>query len=145
METFFALLAIYAGNSPVSCELPAQRPVTQSFDVFFDLRLNKLLSKQWWGWWLKTLSRPSWRHWGQMTHICISKLTIICSGNGLSWGQQKAIIWTDSGHSGHKPKRPKPKRPQTETAVNRNGHRQELPQTKTATSRKGHRPEQPQT
>ena len=27
------------------------RPVTRSFDVFFDLRLNKQLSKQWWGWW----------------------------------------------------------------------------------------------
>ena len=43
-------------------EFPAQRPVTRSFDVFFDLRLNKLLSKQWWGWWLGTLSRPLWRH-----------------------------------------------------------------------------------
>ena len=41
-----ALLAIYAGNSPVTGEFPAQRPVAQSFDVFFDLRLNKRLSKQ---------------------------------------------------------------------------------------------------
>ena len=41
---------------------PAQRPVTRSFDVFFDLRLNKRLSKQSWGWWFKTLSRPLWRH-----------------------------------------------------------------------------------
>ena len=46
METFSALLAICAGNSPVSGEIPAQRPVTRSFDVFFDLRLNKRLSKQ---------------------------------------------------------------------------------------------------
>ena len=38
-----------AGNSPVSGEFPAQRPVTRSFDVFFDLRPNKQLSKQWWG------------------------------------------------------------------------------------------------
>ena len=44
METFSALLAIYAGNSPVPGEFPAQRPVTRSFDVFFDLRLNKWLS-----------------------------------------------------------------------------------------------------
>ena len=29
-----------------SWEFPAQRPVTQSFDVFFDLHLNKRLSKQ---------------------------------------------------------------------------------------------------
>ena len=42
--------------------IPAQRPVTRSFDVFFDLRLNKRLSKQSWGWWFETLSRPLWRH-----------------------------------------------------------------------------------
>ena len=46
METFSALLAICAGNSPVTGEFPAQRPVTRSFGVFFDLRLNKRLSKQ---------------------------------------------------------------------------------------------------
>ena len=40
METFFTLLAICAGNSPVPGEFPAQRPVTRSFDVFFDLCLN---------------------------------------------------------------------------------------------------------
>ena len=31
--------------------------MTRSFDVFFDLRLNKRLSKQRWGWWFET---PSW-------------------------------------------------------------------------------------
>ena len=41
METFPALLALCAGNSPVPGEIPTQRPMTQSFDVFFDLRLNK--------------------------------------------------------------------------------------------------------
>ena len=46
METFSALLAFCAGNSPVTGEFPAQRPVTRSFDVFFDLHLNKRLSKQ---------------------------------------------------------------------------------------------------
>ena len=62
METFSALLAICAGNSPVPGEFPTQRPVTRSFDAFFDLRLNKRLSKQWWGWWFETLSRLLWRH-----------------------------------------------------------------------------------
>ena len=62
METFFALLAICAGNSPVPGEFPTQRPVTRSFDGFFDLRLHKRLSKQSWGWWLETLPRPLWRH-----------------------------------------------------------------------------------
>ena len=62
METFAALLAICTGNSPVLGEFPAQWPVTRSFNVFFDLRLNKRLSKQSWGWWFETLSRPLWRH-----------------------------------------------------------------------------------
>ena len=42
-------------------ELLAQRPMTRSFDVSFDLRLNKRLSKQSWGWWFETQSRPLWR------------------------------------------------------------------------------------
>ena len=46
METFSTLLALCPGNSPVTGEFPSQRPVTQSFDVFLDLRLNKWLSKQ---------------------------------------------------------------------------------------------------
>ena len=40
METFLALLAICAGISPVTVETPSQTPVTRSFDVFFDMRLN---------------------------------------------------------------------------------------------------------
>ena len=43
-------------------EFPSQRPMTRSFDVFFDLRLNKRLSKQLWSWWFETLSSPLWRH-----------------------------------------------------------------------------------
>ena len=62
METFSALLAICAGNSPVPVEFPAQRPVMRSFDAYFDLRLNKRLSKQSWSWWYETLSHPLWRH-----------------------------------------------------------------------------------
>ena len=49
MEISSALLALCAGNSPITSEFPLQRPVTQSFDVFFDhvdLRLNKRSSKQ---------------------------------------------------------------------------------------------------
>ena len=71
METFSALLAICAGNSPVTGEFPAQRPVTRNFDIFVDLRLNKRLSKQWWGWWSKTPSRPLWRH-SNVLRVCVS-------------------------------------------------------------------------
>ena len=62
METFSALLDLCAGNSPVTGELPSQKPVTRSFDVFFDLRLNKWLTKQSWGCWYGTPSRPLWCH-----------------------------------------------------------------------------------
>ena len=57
METFSALLALCAGSSPVA----AQKPVTRSFDDFIDLRLNKHLSKQSWGWWSETPPRSLWR------------------------------------------------------------------------------------
>ena len=62
METFSALLAICAGNSPVTGEFPAQRPVMWSFDVFFDLCLNKWLGKQWWEKWFEMPSHPLWCH-----------------------------------------------------------------------------------
>ena len=62
METFFALLAICAGNSPVTGEFPSQRPVTRIFDVCFDLHLNKRFSKQPRRWWFETPPRSLWRH-----------------------------------------------------------------------------------
>ena len=43
----------------------------------------------------------TWRdeltHWGRVTHICVGKLTIIASDNGLSPGRRQAIIWTNTG------------------------------------------------
>ena len=36
-------------------------------------------------------------HWGRATHICVGKLTIIGSDNGLSPGRRQAIIWTNAG------------------------------------------------
>ena len=71
METFSALLDICAGNSPVPVNSPHKRPATRSFDVFyvfFDLRLNKRLRKQPWGWWFETLSRPLWHHRNALCH-----------------------------------------------------------------------------
>ena len=78
METFSALLAICVGNSPVPCEFLAQRPVTRRFDVFFDLRLNKRLSKQSWGWWFETLSRPLWRHRNELTRTGTVSMAMHC-------------------------------------------------------------------
>ena len=36
-------------------------------------------------------------HWGRVTHICVGKLTIIGSDNGLSPERRQAIIWTNAG------------------------------------------------
>ena len=76
METFSALLALCAGNSPVTGEFPAQRPVTRRLDVFYDLRLNKRLSKQSWGWWFETPSRPLWRNCNVLCFYPISTLEL---------------------------------------------------------------------
>ena len=62
MEKFSAILAICAGNLPAIDEFPSRRPVTRSFDVFYDLHLHERLSKQSWGWWFETSSRPLCRH-----------------------------------------------------------------------------------
>ena len=66
METFSALPTLCAGNSPVTDEFPSQRPVTWSFDVFFDLGLNKRLSKHSKRRWFETPSRSVWRHCNDM-------------------------------------------------------------------------------
>ena len=91
METFSALLALCAGNSPVIGEFPSQRPVTRSFDILFDLRLNKRLSKQLWGWWFGTPSRSLWRHGNvrrksQYEYMYIYILVIVMSKNN-PWKQ----------------------------------------------------------
>ena len=52
-------------------EFPTQRPVTRSFDVFFDLRLNKRLSKQPWGWWFETPSQSLWCQCNVLWHYLI--------------------------------------------------------------------------
>ena len=40
---------------------------------------------------------PVLTHWGRVTHICVGKLTIIGSDNGLAPGRHQAIIWTNAG------------------------------------------------
>ena len=71
--TIFRVTCHLCGNSPVPGEVPAQRPVTRSFDVFFDLLLNKRLSKHAWGWWFDTLSCPLWRHSNVITSRDVSE------------------------------------------------------------------------
>ena len=92
MEPFSALLAICAGNSPVTGEFPSQRPVIRSFDVVFDLRLNKRLSKQPRRRWFETPSHSLWRHCNDLekpshksmltefTDVYIEHRTCMCQG-----------------------------------------------------------------
>ena len=76
--TFFALLAL----CEVTGEFPSQKQVMRTFDVFFDLRLNKRLSTQSWGWWFETPSRPLWRH---------CSVYFIPQGINLSGGQKQRV------------------------------------------------------
>ena len=89
MWTFSALLAIRAGDSSVTGEVPAQRPVTQSFDVFVDLRLNTRLRKQSWGWRFETLSHQLWRHCndllGRLLWIVIVSLAVSDFNYFFAW------------------------------------------------------------
>ena len=81
--TIFPVTDHLCGNSPVPGEFPEQRPVTRTFDVFFDLPLNKPLSKQSWGWWFETLSPLLWRHCNDLlrapvaTLICLYEFSIV--------------------------------------------------------------------
>ena len=67
-ETFSALLALCVRNSPATGELPAQKKVTWSFDVFLDLSLSWWLSKQSWCRWFET----PWRS------LCNATVTEVC-------------------------------------------------------------------
>ena len=58
---FFRVTGPFAGIHRSRWIPHTERPVTRSFDVFFDPRLHKRLSKQSWGWWFKTPLRPLWR------------------------------------------------------------------------------------
>ena len=62
-ENIFRVTGLCEGNSPVTGEFPAQRPVTRSFDIFFDLCLNNgWPNNQSWSWWFEMPSHPLWHH-----------------------------------------------------------------------------------
>ena len=63
MKTLSALLNPCEGNPPVTGGLYSQEPVTQSLDVFFDLRMNKRLKKQLRCRWFETPLRSLWRQY----------------------------------------------------------------------------------
>ena len=85
METFSVLLALCMVNSLATGQFPSQRPVTRSFDVFFDLRLNKRLSKQSWGWWFGTI------HYDVTVMWAIVQLTSVVTLNYMGKISQEPI------------------------------------------------------
>ena len=76
METLSALLALCVGKSPVTGEFPAQRPVTRSFDVSFDLCLSKRFCKQSRRQWFETSPRSLW---------CHCNAYLLCQYCGCNW------------------------------------------------------------
>ena len=91
---------------------PHKGPVMRSFDVFFDLRLNKRLSKWSRGWWFEASSRSLWRHcnvakflyaslplhqWVRVAIYASVNLAIIGLDNGLSPVLLQTMIWTNAG------------------------------------------------
>ena len=84
-----ALLALCEGNSPVTGEFPTQT-VSNAEKAFIWWRHHEMVQ-------VKSECFLYLTHWGRVTHICVSELTIIGSDNGLSPGRHQAIIWTNAG------------------------------------------------
>ena len=77
------------------------RSVTRNFDVFFDLRLNKGLSKLSWGWWSETPSSSLWRHRNDLSHLGEFKQDLL--SRNAQFGSKSAIFcpvwpWKKIGH-----------------------------------------------
>ena len=90
MDIFSALLYLWVGNSPITGEFPSQRPMTRSFDVFFDLRLNKRLIKQPRYRWSERPSRSLWSnasHIGTRTNVLTNKQLSFLSAQILKKNQ----------------------------------------------------------
>ena len=79
---------------PITGEFPSQRPVTRSFDVFFDLRLNKQLSKHSRDRWFETSARSLWRYFNEKrpfrTGPLVKTIHIIIMVNGIHHTHEEA-------------------------------------------------------
>ena len=84
-------------DRPLAIE-PLRKIFTRNFKQNTKLFINKNASENIVCEMVVILSRgDELTHWGRVTHICVSKLTIIGSDNGLSPGRRQAIIWTNAG------------------------------------------------
>ena len=75
METFRVTGTLWR-EPPVTCGFPSQKSMARSFDVFFDLRLNKRLSKGSRRRWFETPSRPLWRNCNEQKRVLFSIISI---------------------------------------------------------------------
>ena len=91
----------WSAQSPELCSShPAKHPLTTIFHSPRDLRWPSTSPRAPWdSHWNGVVPRLHWQltHLGRVTHICVSKLIIIDSDNGLSPGRFQAIIWNNSG------------------------------------------------
>ena len=89
METFSTLLALSEGNPPVTGEFPSQRVSNTDFNVFFNLRLNKRLSKQSRRRWFETPLRSLWRPFNVTVSFMIIRslfcCALLCSGYAINF------------------------------------------------------------
>ena len=82
-----------AGKSSGTGELPLQRPVRRSFDVFFDLRLNRRLSKHSRRWWFETPSRLSRRHYSRTERCFATEKLLIACKKAFSWTAFRQLVF----------------------------------------------------
>ena len=108
-SAIWVIIVFSSGLSPVRClaitwtsdDLSSSGPKETTFgDIFIESLMFSLMkihlkisSTKWRPW----LSLNVLTHWGRVTHICVGKITIIVSDNGLSPGRHQAIIWTNVG------------------------------------------------
>ena len=100
METFSALLSLSVWFSRSLVNSSHKGPVTRSFDVFFDLHLNKQLNKQSRRWWFETPSRSLWRHCnekGRKLRRGPCRLFLGRFGGSTSWQDSWTVGWWDRG------------------------------------------------
>ena len=93
--SIFRVTGPLCGEFTGPCAFPAQRPVTRSFDIFFDLRLNKRLSKQSWGWWFETPPWSLWRHCNVQSSFWYNVISEGYWGH-LSFLISGLVIWSRS-------------------------------------------------
>ena len=98
-ETFSVLLSLCERNPPVTGGFPSQRPVTQSFDVFFDLGLNKRLNKWSWRRWFETPSSSLCGNWYDVwgwirnfiAHFNGHAITYLCTELRCQWNWPQTV------------------------------------------------------